>query len=110
MNKILGATLVVLATVTLAGCASGPDAEKVDAYHTLMHAMPAYKDVSTAGLDKAAKGVCGIFKADQETGWSVAVQGAAVGGADEAQANILVQAAVAAYCPEYRDSIPANAK
>lgn len=109
MNRILGATIVVLAAVTLAGCASGPDTEKVDAYHTLMHAMPAYKNVSTAGLDKAAKGVCGIFKADQTTGWAIAVQGASI-NADEAQANILVQAAVAAYCPQYKDNIPANAK
>lgn len=109
MNRILAATIVVAAAATLTACSSGLDTEKVDAYHTLMHAMPAYKNISNADLDKAAKGVCRIFKADEKTGWAISVEGASI-NADSAQANVLVQAAVAAYCPQYKGDIPADAK
>jgi tellurite resistance protein len=112
MNKTWAASIVALAlTATLAGCSTGPDESKVAAYHTVAHAMPAYKDVTTAGLDKAAKGVCQIFKDDDsKSGWVTATQAATQSGADSAQANVLVQAAVAAYCPEYVKDIPAEVK
>ncbi len=101
MNKILGAAALVAAALTLTACTTGPDQNKVDAYRTVVHAMPAYADVSNDNLDKVAKGVCGIFKAAESTGWDVALEGAQSSGADSKQAAILVTAAVRAYCPQY---------
>lgn len=111
MRKTWGALTIAAVTIAaLAGCSAGADQSKIDAYRQVVRAMPAYEGVTDAGLDKAAKGVCGIFKADEKSGWAVATDAATQTGADSAQANVLVQAAVAAYCPEYAKDIPASVK
>jgi hypothetical protein len=112
MNKLWGAIGIAAVTLTaLTACSTGPDQSKVDAYHTVAHAMPAYKSVSNAGLDKAGKAVCKIFEtSDDKSGWATATQAAMQGGADAAQANVLVQAAVGAYCPEFKKDVPSEVK
>lgn len=93
----------------LTGCsASGPDPEKVAAYHTVVHAMPAFADTPTATLDKAGKAVCKLIDLDAKHGWAQAVQAASKTDDDVLQANLLVVAAVSAFCPQHNNDIPAE--
>lgn len=110
MNKILGAMIIALAAVTLAGCSSGPDQSKVDDYHTLIHAVPAYADLSNSNLDKAGKGICRMFQIDAKTGYKIALAATTQGDETPAQGNLLVQAAVKTFCPQYWGDIPQDVK
>lgn len=107
MRNLMGAAIAVLAITALAGCSTGPDASKIDAYRTVVHAMPAYADLSNDNLDKAAEGICRLFKADQDTAYNMAVSVSSE-NASQAEAHVLVKAAVAAYCPEFVKDIPAS--
>jgi hypothetical protein len=57
----------------LSGCAaSGPNPQKVEAYHTLVRAMPIYAEMSTEKLDKAGEAVCKLFELDPDHAWAQA--------------------------------------
>lgn len=107
MRKLVGAAILALTITTLAGCSAE---NKVADFHTLVHAIPAYKNMTDTNIDKAAKGVCTLFDADASTGYQLAHDAIIQSGRTESQAVVFVRGSVAAYCPDHTKDIPEDAK